>query len=59
MELTRNTEFKSYTPFRMEQLAAGRAMVSRAKARGELPEGVPVTLPLDALSAAILVRPLC
>ncbi|WP_404434322.1 TetR/AcrR family transcriptional regulator [Microbacterium lacus] len=56
MELTRNPEFGAYTKFRMEQLASGRAMVRRAKARGELPERVPVTLPLDALSGAILMH---
>lgn len=56
MELTRNPEFESYKTFRMEQLSAGRAMVRRAKARGELPEGVPNTLPLDALSGAILMH---
>jgi AcrR family transcriptional regulator len=56
MELTTHPDFKKYSSFRREQLATGRAMIRRAKERGEIPQSVPVTLPLDALSGAILMH---
>lgn len=56
MELTTHPDFKEYANFRQAQLATGRAMIRRAKERGEIPAELPVTLPLDALSGAILMH---